>query len=204
MAYLTTTVPASQRGRAISSFGGINRIGTFVGPGIGGVVGQHFTLASPFLITAACAAAAGGISFLYVTESARKETAHAGMRWKVVGTIIRQNYKELGTAGSAQIFAQMIKGGPADHRALVRDERDLFGRRRGWRGLQCVGGYRHAAVLPGGLRHGSDGPEVRLGGSSSSLSMAVGMGIIPFTHSFTSLAVATIVVGLGNGLGADP
>lgn len=200
LAYLTTTVPPSQRGRAISAFGGINRIGTFVGPGIGGFVGQHVSLATPFLITAACAAAAGGISFLYVTESARQGGAHAGMRWKVVGSVVRHNYKELGTAGSAQIFAQMIRAG---RKIIV----PLYATNVIHLDVGAVGavysvsaGIDMLLFIPAG--YVMDRMGRKFASVPSFVIMAAGMGMIPFARDFTSLAIATIVIGLGNGLGS--
>ena len=72
MAYLTDTVPLRDRGRALSTLGGVSRIGTFVGPALGGVLGTILGLTAPFYAAAATAAAAAVISIIFISESRHK------------------------------------------------------------------------------------------------------------------------------------
>jgi len=201
LAYLTGAVPVGQRGRAISAFGGINRIGAFTGPGLGGFLGQAFGLDAPFLVTGAAAAAAGVISYLYVTETPTKTSfAHAGMRWNVVGSVVRSNYKELGTAGSAQIFAQMIRAGRQIIVPLYATK--VIGLQPGAVGVivSLSAAVDMVLFLPAGMI--MDRLGRKFASVPSFIFMSIGMGIVPFTHSLTSLPFATMVLGLGNGLGS--
>jgi len=201
MAYLTDVVPLAQRGRAIASFGGINRIGAFSGPAIGGLLAQRFGLASPFACTAVTAIIAGVVSYLYVAESGRKAAAgHRGMRWNVVATVVQTHYKELFAAGSAQIFAQMIRAG----RQIIVP---LYGATVLGLDIGAVGAIvsLSAAVdmalfIPAGVvmdRFGRKFASV-----PSFVIMAIGMALVPLSYNFASLAVATMVMGIGNGMGS--
>ena len=49
-AYLASAAPSGQRGRAIAIFGGINRMGSFVGPIVGGALGGMLGLRAPFFL----------------------------------------------------------------------------------------------------------------------------------------------------------
>ena len=56
MQYMRRVTPRHQRGRIMSLFGGTNRIGTFVGPGVGGTVAGTLGYEAMFLIAGACMA----------------------------------------------------------------------------------------------------------------------------------------------------
>src|SRR5438552_503994 len=47
MAYLTESTSSHGRGRAISTFGGISRFGTFAGPAVGGLLAAWLGLQAP-------------------------------------------------------------------------------------------------------------------------------------------------------------
>jgi len=57
-AYLTDITSPSQRGRTISIFGGVSRIGSAFGPAVGGVIAAWTTLQGPFLLFGAVGAIA--------------------------------------------------------------------------------------------------------------------------------------------------
>ncbi len=48
--YMTNAIPLHMRGRATATFGGINRIGVFAAPAIGGVLATAFGMRLPFLL----------------------------------------------------------------------------------------------------------------------------------------------------------
>ena len=112
MAYIADVVPLADRGRALSTFGGVGRIGTFVGPFVGGLIGLWFGLEASFYIAGAMSAIGAVISVFAITET-RHVTGRAGkhMQWSVVGAVARRHWRDLTAAGSAQIFAQMIRAG---------------------------------------------------------------------------------------------
>ncbi len=110
-AYLADATAVHQRGRALSVFGGISRIGTFLGPVIGGYIASVASVKYPFLVY-------GGISFLaavvaaIAVEASRKRVSppqHGLARH--FANIFRVHRKNLITAGTGQLFAQTIRSG---------------------------------------------------------------------------------------------
>src|SRR5262245_40768929 len=89
-AYLTEDIPPSQRGQALSTFGGINRFGIFAGPAIGGFIASLFGVHVTFGLSAALDGAALLMSALLLKPIVRPmiET-RALSRWRMVGSRVR-------------------------------------------------------------------------------------------------------------------
>jgi MFS family permease len=194
-------VPLAQRGKALSAFGGVSRIGTFAAPALGGVVAQYYGLAAPFYVSAVTAALAAVISIFFVSESRSLGTAGTRhMRWRIVGTLVGRHWRELGTAGSAQIFAQMIRNG----RQLIVP---LFGHDVLGLSPEQIGAIVSISsavdmslFLPAGFLMDKLGRK--FASVPSFLVLAVGMAILPFTTNYAGLLVATCIMGFGNGIGS--
>jgi MFS family permease len=201
MAYLTDTVPLRDRGRALSTFGGVSRIGTFVGPALGGVLGTILGLTAPFYAAAATAAAAAVISIIFISESRHKETvAHGHTRWAVVGAVVKAHWRELGTAGSAQIFAQMIRAGRQIIVPLyAANELNLSVAEIGSI-VSISSAVDMSLFLPAGILMDKLGRKYA--SVPSFLVMAAGMAMVPLSSGYAGLLAATCVMGLGNGIGA--
>ena len=111
-AYLASAIPITQRGQSIAVFGGINRIGTFGGPVIGGLIGARFGLSMPFLVYGIIAALCLVFPIVFTEVPVDVDVVrrggvkgHTGHLW----AILRDHYRVLLPAGSGQIFAQMIR-----------------------------------------------------------------------------------------------
>ncbi len=201
MAYVTDVVPLRDRGRALSTFGGVNRIGTFIGPAIGGLAGSLFGLAAPFYLSALLAAGAAAISLVWIAETRHVEAgATRHLRWRIVGGLARRHWRELTTAGSAQIFGQMIRAG----RQIIVP---LYGKDAIGLGVAQIGSIvsLSSAVdmtlfLPAGML--MDRLGRKFASVPSFIVLAVGMALVPLAHSYVGLLVASLVMGLGNGIGS--
>ncbi len=68
-AYMTGLIPLERRGRVSATFGGINRIGSFLGPLLGGTLAVTYGLRFPFLIFGLVAMIAFILSAFFVNES---------------------------------------------------------------------------------------------------------------------------------------
>src|SRR5690606_19095512 len=68
-AFITESIDPRERGRALSVFGGIHRIGMFGGPAVGGVIGEVFSLSSAFYVSGGLAAAGLVIASIYVRDT---------------------------------------------------------------------------------------------------------------------------------------
>jgi len=200
MAYIAEVVPIEDRGRAISSFGGINRIGTFVGPAVGGIIGAQFGLHIPFIVTSLLAFCALGIAQAFVVEPPGHGLARGAMRWRKVGEIARRQYQDLATAGAAQVFAAMIRSG----RQIIIP---LYGASVVGLDVAQVGTIISIAAaidmslfVPAGLL--MDRLGRKFASVPSFLIMGVGMGLVPLAGDYAGLLLATSVMAFGNGIGS--
>lgn len=200
-AYLAEMIPPGQRGQAISVFGGINRIGTFGGPVLGGVVGEAFGLRASFGVAAFLAAAALVLSVALLRPAPRTATRLTrGVRWSMVGRLLRTNARDLGAAAVAQSLAQMIRAG----RHLIVP---LYGADRLDLDVGQIGLIMTTAAIldvamffPAGLVMDRFGRKVAA--VPSFATMAVGIALIPLSTGFGGLLAAAAIIGLGNGLGS--
>jgi MFS family permease len=199
-AYIAEAIPAAQRGQALSMFGGINRFGVFAGPAVGGILTELVGIHITFGVSAALSFVALVMAALLlkdVTASAKK--TRASSRWRLVGTGLRTNAAEMSAAAVAQTLGQMIRAG----RLLIIP---LWGASLGLDAAQIgtivtIGAVIDVSMfIPAGMLMDHFGRKVAAVPSFSL--MALGIGLIPFTHDFITLMLAAMLVGLGNGLGA--
>jgi MFS family permease len=139
-------------------------------------------------------------SYVFVRETGTATAGGHRARWRVLGGVLRRQYKDLLGAGSAQVFAQMIRQG----RQLIVP---LYGSEALGLDVAAVGTIVSLSALidmslfwPAGMLMD------RLGRKYASIPsfvvMAVGMAMVPLAGGFAGLLAATAVMGLGNGLGA--
>ncbi len=198
-AYLTEAAPAGQRGRAIAAFGGIFRTGGLLGQAIGGTVAAFLGMRAPFIAYGLIAALTLIFPILYGTDHTPGHNKHGHAPLGLLG-VIRGHYKVLISAGVGQLFAQMIRSG----RNIVVP---LYGADVLGLGVQGVGWVMSITSAVDALMFFPAGYIMdRFGRKyayvSCFLIQGIGMAMIPFTWSFSSLLVATTLIGLGNGLGS--
>nr|MBA3414882.1 MFS transporter [Chloroflexia bacterium] len=199
-AFLTETVPPGQRGQALSVFGGINRIGVFAGPALGGVVADRLGLDASFILSAALAGLALAVSVVLIEAAPRVVVAPRGVRWGLVAAAVKASGRDLGAAALAQTLAQMIRAGR--YLIIPLYGADRLGLDPGRIGLvMTVGALVDVSMfVPAGWlmdRFGRKTASV-----PSFAVMAVGVGLIPLARDFNGLLLASVVIGLGNGLGS--
>jgi MFS family permease len=197
MAYLAESTTPAERGRALASFGGINRLGTFAGPAVGGFLAYVAGLRAPFYAAAALALAAAVVSFLYIHEGAAEPRTRQE-RWGALAYTARHHWRELATAGAAQVFVQMIRSGrqiivPLYASSFLHLPVEQIGTI-----ISVSAAIDMSLFIPAGMlmdRMGRKWATV-----PSFAVMAVGMALIPLSGDFLGLMIATGVIGLGNGL----
>lgn len=201
MAFISEIIPLEVRGRALSAFGGVNRIGVFASPAIGGFVGATLGLRTPFLLAAALTAVALVITFLYVPETRQRAAAgHRRPHWRTMAQIIGTYRRDLVAAGSAQVLAQMIRAG----RDIIVP---LYGVTVLGLDLTAVGVIITVSAAIDMSLFGIAGfLQDRMGRKWASVPsmiiLGVGMAMVPLTVGYGSLLVAAAIMGLGNGLGS--
>ena len=200
-AYIAESIPSAERGRAISVFGGINRVGVFGGPAIGGIIGERFGLHASFLVAGAAGAIALLSSVLFLTPARSTTVASpVAARWRLVRSLIRRNGRDLAAASVAQTFAQMIRAGR--YFIIPIYGADILGLDAATVGLiMTLGAIVDVSMFfPAGLLMDRFGRKVAA--VPSFAVMAIGVAIIPLTHHQFGLMAASVVIGFGNGLGS--
>jgi MFS family permease len=201
--FITLAVPPSERGRAISTFGGINRIGVFGGPALGGLIAGALGIQASFVaagLMALLALISAGLFMSPVSEEQRQQSHSTSERWRAVRVTMRANAGDVTAAGVAQLFAQMIRSG---RQILI----PLYGAAVLDMSVGTVGAVMTISAMidmvmfvPAGNimdRYGRKFASV-----PSFAIMAIGMGLLPLTNSFWTLTAVATIVGLGNGLGS--
>jgi MFS family permease len=197
--FIATAVPIETRGRAISVFGGINRIGLFAGPAAGGFLATAFGLRSSFGLASFFAAIALVLALRYV-EAGAGGIGGGHPRWRLLAEVVRTHARELAAPGIAQIFGQMIRQGRQFIIPIYAAE--VLGLGAAKIGLVMTLGaiLDMSMFIPAGFVMDRFGRKVAA--VPSFTVMAVGVALIPLASSFTGLVAAAVVIGLGNGLGA--
>ena len=201
MAFISEVIPLDVRGRALSAFGGVSRIGVFASPAIGGFVGAKLGLQTPFLLAAALAGVALVITLIYVPESRKQaQAAHRRPHWRTMAQIVRTYRRDLFAAGSAQILAQMIRAG----RELIVP---LYGATVLGLDVAAVGVILTVSAAIDMSLFGIAGLlQDRMGRKWASVPsmiiLGTGMAMVPLTVGYASLLAAAAIMGLGNGLGS--
>ena len=195
-AFIARNVPVKNRGRALSTFGGLGRIATILGPLLGGLLGQFFGLQAPFYLQAGVAVATLLAVLFTLEASAPRGTGRARQHTQLGRTVVEYR-REFATAGLAAIALQLLR---SSRQLLI----PLWGKQIGL----DVGeiGYVFsmssavdaAMFIPAG--YVMDRWGRRWTGAPSMVILAVSLLLLPITHSFWSLVAVSLVAGLGNGL----
>ncbi len=199
--YITNQVDLSQRGKAISMYGGTHRLGGFIGPALGGLlagmVGMRATFLAIALVTAiGCLLVA---IFTQGKKIARRKAKDAGQGLHIAA-VLQQNKRILASAGTAQVFGQMIRAGrtiiiplfAADVLGLAIDQIGLI--------ISISVAVDFSLFMVAGWlmdRYGRKFAIVPCFGIQ-----ALGMALVPFAASFGGLLFAATLIGFGNGLGS--
>jgi MFS family permease len=200
-AFIASAVLPTERGRAISVFGGINRIGMLAGPAVGGVLVTAVGFDWGFVTAGAMSGAALIVAMKYINVDAHDARSVSGRdRWALVRKVVKRNGRDLGAAGLAQTFAQMIRAGrqfiiPVYGSAVIGLSAAEIGVIMTVATLLDVAMFVPAGILMD--RWGRKTASV-----PSFAIMAVGIALIPLTSTYAELLVVACVIGLGNGIGS--
>lgn len=199
LAYVSELVPLAQRGRALSIVGGTNRIGTFIGPIVGGFVGREFGLESAFYLQAVLGLAAASVMAISVRGSVRPQRTDGHSTYKRFADTVTGHYKVFLTAGLAVVALQLLRQARQVFIPLWGDSIGLDVAQVGLI-LGLSSAIDMTLFYPVGTamdRFGRKWVAV-----PSLLVLSAGLAFVPLTESFLALAVVGMLTGFGNGLGA--
>lgn len=201
--FIAGAIPVANRGQAIATFGGVNRIGIFGGPAIGGAIATVWGLQASFILTGVMALAA--LLTVMIALPGTEETAPARKggsrhRWILVRETIQENVRDLTAAGVAQLFAQMIRQG---RQLLI----PLIGANAAGLSAAQIGLVMTiSAVVDMSMFFPAGYLMDRFGRKFATVPsfaiMGIGLALLPFASNFATMAAIGVVIGLGNGLGS--
>ncbi len=203
-AYLANNTLNESRGRAISIFGGVNRIGMFAGPITGGYLSAEAGMQTAFAFCGVFALLALIFPFLFVRdgqgELPPEQRTSMARSYRHLLSYLRQNGWLVTPAGFGMICAQTIRAGrqtiiPLYAATVLGLDVDKIGLVMG-----IAAAVDMSMFYPAGYVMDRFGRKFAY--VPSFLLQALGMALIPLTGSFAALLAVTSLIGFGNGLGS--
>ncbi len=197
LAYVTEAMPLQLRGRALSTMGGMNRIGNFVGPFIAAVVIAGVGISGAFYVHMV-SAVAGWMVLLLAPDPHR--TQHVPepvpVRFRV---ILSEHRAVFATAGAAALSVGMLRS--ARDAALP-----LWGQFIGLDAALVAVIFGISSAIDMVLFYPAGSVSDRFGRKFVAIPcisiMAAGFIMLPMTSSFLAMTLVGLLLGFGNGLGS--
>jgi MFS family permease len=197
-AYLTEVVPVVNRARALSTLGGVSRIGVFLGPFLGAAVLHVAGLRSVFWLAVGTTVAAGLVVGLAKDVDDRRGAARDRPAVSTAG-LVRRYRRLLATLGIAVVLVGAVRATRqvvlplwSEHLGLAPATTSVvFG---------LSGAVDMLLFYPAGRlmdRRGRLWVAV-----PSMLVLGAAIAVLPLTGSLGSLAVVAMLMGFGNGIGS--
>jgi len=201
--FLTEAVPFHYRARALSTLGGVTRIGLFIGPFLGAAVIPFAGLAGAYgvgmvaLIVSALLAI--GMPELPGDHHAMVVTAENAPRPPTIRSVSTGHAKIFLTVGIGALLVSAVR---ASRQAVVPLWAEQIGLDAATTSLiyGLAGGIDMLVFYPAGKvmdRKGRNWVAV-----PSMICMGAALVAMPFTHGATTLLVAALFLGFGNGIGS--
>lgn len=214
-AYMAENIMLANRGKAIALFGGVNRVGRFAGPALGGILATAYGLRIPFLLVGMIESVAlMAIVFFVRTEKGsfpKDPRDHEDPRDRqnppghpsgsqIFFKTLNAQYRVFATAGIGQLFAQMIRAGRAIIIPLYAANVIGLDVRAIGLIISLAAAIDMVLFYPTGIIMDRYGRKFAI--VPSFFLQAIGMFLVPFTGSFMGLLAAASLIGFGNGLGS--
>lgn len=198
-AYITEVVPYELRARALSTLGGANRIGTFVGPFVGaGAVGL-IGIRGPFLLFI-LAVLVALVVILRLPDPPGSTSGSAGRGGiRAVLAMVREAFPVLRTLGVGILLVGAIR---ASRQVVIPLWAEQLGLDASTTSLifGVAGAVDMLLFYPAGLLMDRRGRNWVAVPSMTLLGLAV--LLLPSTTGVLSLAAVAVLIGVGNGLGS--
>lgn len=194
--YLTEAVPIAYRARALSTLGGVMRIGVFAGPFLGAAAIGVWGLPAAYLVCSVGLLLAG---VLAMTLPDLEDSASAGQSRVTVAHVLHEHARVFLTVGLGVLLIAAVR---ASRQAVI----PLWAERLGLSPQQASviygisGGIDMLVFYPAGKLMDVRGR--RWVAIPSMIVMAVSLLAIPFTHNPIAFTIVCCVLGFGNGIGA--
>lgn len=203
LAWMSRAASPQLRGRALATTGGVTRIGSLIGPIVGGFIGDRFGLQAVFVVPIVLALVASALMMrLMPSFPPQGLSSAAGRRGGAIADLwqeLRSGRRILTTAGAAMVALSVLR---ASRRVIV----PLWGAHIGLNVVEIglvaglTAGMEIVMFLPAGIVMDRFGR--RFASAPATLLLAVGLAATPLTGSFAALLAVGMIGAIGNGLGS--
>jgi len=197
--YLTAAAPVALRARAMSTLGGVTRIGLFVGPLLGAPVVARWGPQAAFGVAVVAGTLAAGLALLTSDLGAHHERLGAGHERVPVRRVVRQNRRVLLTVGLGVLAIGLARSSRvvvvplwAEHVGLDAAQTSLVFAAAAF--VEVVLFYPAGTVMD---RHGRVWVAAPV-----TLLLGLGLCVLPFASTLAGIGAIALVMGVGNGLGS--
>ncbi len=196
-AYVTEVVPVEYRARALSTLGGVGRIGLFLGPFLGAAVVHLWGIGSAYLVGAA--GALGSAAVLLCTRDLVTSRPPSDARRVSLFGVLREHRHTFLTLGSG-VFAIAVARAARDSLLPLWADQIGIGAAQTSIVFGIAGGIEMLLFYPAGMvmdRFGRVWVAV-----PTVLLLGAGMAGLPLVSSVGGLAAVAGVMALGSGIGS--
>jgi MFS family permease len=199
-AYLSEAVPIELRARALSTLGGVQRIGSFIGPFLGAFAMKFLGTDGAYWVHLAAALLAGVVLLsLPDIESVRRARASRPVVVQSTAAVIKEHLPVLRTLGVGALLVGAVRASRqvviplwAEHIGLDPQTTSLI--------FGVSGAVDMLLFYPAGSVMDRFGRKWVAVPSMAVLGLA--HLLLPLTHSAPALTAVALLMGIGNGLGA--
>ena len=199
LAHISGKVASHHRGKAISTMAGIQRFGSLLGPVSSGFIAQQYGFNYVFL----CICIIAFVALLLVSVSVKDNIRSANEARpgfaRILPHILGSHSRIFLTAGLAILCLTVLRAG---RQLLIPLWGASIGLDSGSIGLVVSAAATVDMMMFPIAGYLMDNLGRRYAAISCQLTLALGLFLIPFSDTFTTLVLAALVAGAGNGLGS--
>jgi MFS family permease len=198
--YMTEAVPIMYRARALSTLGGVMRIGMFAGPFIAAAAVHAFGLSAAYIVGIAAVAGAAALGArIPDLELPAVPPGQAAPAATTIASTLRDHRQVFVTLGLGVLLVSAVRASRqaviplwADHLGLAPAVASLV--------YGLAGGIDMLVFYPAGKVMDHKGR--RWVAVPSMLIMGLAMLLMPLTSGFSTLLLVSLAIGFGNGIGS--
>jgi MFS family permease len=197
--YLTEVVPTGLRARALSTLGGMSRVGAFVGPFIGAAVLTGRPLRDIYWLASLCTLLTVVVLLVVPDVGDGDEAAPGGVAPASVRTVVRRHRRVFLTLGVAVVLVGSV-------RATRQTVLPLWAEHLGQSPSSTSVVFGIAGLIDTMIFYPSGKVMDRAGrlwiAVPSMLVLGLAQAALPLTHGLVSLTAVAMLMGFGNGIGS--
>ena len=199
LTYITDATDVVERGRAVATIGGMMRVGSFIGPILGGFTAKFYGFEVTMILSGVITLMALVFVLIFLKGDKTQSIVHSTNPFVVAGEIFTTYRSTFLTAGSAVVGLQLLRSGrgllvPLWGTAIGLDAADIGLISGIPMGLEMTMFYPVGLIMDRIGRKWMAVPCIFL--------LSIGMALIPFCHSFYPFLFVIILAAVGNGFGS--